>query len=211
MHMVGIQGWDMNSWSHSGSKSSSAPATHTVLTSIQGQLWEEGTSGGPFLPHCPQHSGADRSSGVSKARRQLELSPAGSAGPSWLPFLLDTCGCCWPRQMEAGGCRRGRPEDTPRGFAEGPPQAAPTMGFSPAPSIHHHCEGSNSGPELPFLCQSSLEQPQHLPLALPTPQFPPNPHSGHSCSADSSSAERGDLCSLWAFTQGWVRPCMDER
>lgn len=191
MHMAGIQGWDMNSWSHSGSKSSSAPATHTVLTSIQGQLW--GPLEVPSYPIVPSTVGLTGHLGSAKP------------GGSWSCPLLALQGppgslSCWTlvavagpdrwRQVGAGGNGlRTPPEVLQRTLLrQHPPWASPPLQVSTttvkdltrvlrSPSFAKAAWSSPS--TFPLLCPhpSSLQTPI---LGTPALQTPPQQKEGIS-------------------------------
>lgn len=165
---------------------------------------------------CPQHSVAvqgDLTAQLGSAKAGGSWSfpcwLSSSAGPSWLTLLLGTRGCCWPRQMEAGGCREDGLSTPPKVLGRVPLRQQPNKGFSPVPRIHHHCESSNSGPEL-------------LPLPKqPGPAPAPSPCSAHSPVPSKAptwallpcrlllSTKRGSLLPE-SSTLGCVSPCRDQ-
>lgn len=163
MQVVGIQGWDVLPCSHTGSKPSSAPACQHSSDLHKGAALPRPPLVTPLSPAQGAQPGPAKPRGSWSCPCWLS-SPA---GPSWLTSLLGTRGCCWHRQVEAGGCTGGWPEHTHRGLAS-------QHGLLPAPSTHHQCESSTSAPELLPL----PKQPgpaQHLLLAVPTAQFPQTP------------------------------------
>lgn len=171
MQMVGMQGWDVNPWSYSGSKSSSAPASNTDLHkgAVLGRrdLWRS---------HCPQHSVA------VQGHLTGQLGSAKPGGSWSCPLLAQqlcrallahfTAGHTWLLLAQTDGGRWVHGEDglstPPKVLERVPSRQQPNMGFSPVPRIHHHCESSNSGPEL-------------LPLPKqPGPASAPSPCSAHT-------------------------------